>query len=163
MGVRLLLRTPLIGMRYQEESWSCGAAALVNAARALGKRVAEGRVRSVSGTTHDDGTAEDGLISGARELGLTATEHHSADSAAAWAFVRSNVLEGRPCLICVDSWGHWVTVVGLVGDRVLVADPANTKKNRSENGVLSLLRKDLLPRWRCPKEEEPFYAIAIGR
>lgn len=150
-------------MRYQEESWSCGPAALVNAARALGKRVAEKRVRSLSGCTEDAGADERGLIFAARDLSLTATPHHSADSAAAWAFVRSNVLEGRPCLICVDSWGHWVTVVGIIGDRVLLYDPANTKKNQAENGVEPLTRPQLLKRWRCPKEEEPFYAIAIGR
>lgn len=163
MQVQSLPGAPVSGMRYQEHGWSCGAAALVNAARTLGKRVAEGRARSLSGTSEEGGTDEFGLISASRELGLTATPHHSSDSAAAWAFVRSNVLEGRPCMICVDSWGHWVTVIGIVGDRVVVIDPANTKKNMSENGVLSLLRKDLLPRWRCPKEEEPYYAIAVGR
>ena len=150
-------------MRYQELAWSCGAAALVNASRALGKRIAEGRVRHLSETTEADGTDEDGLIRAARGLKMTATEHHSADSNAAWAFVRSNVSDGRPCLICVDSWGHWVTVVGIVGDRVIVVDPAKTVRNTAENGTLSLLRKDLLPRWRCPREEEPFYAIAVGR
>lgn len=149
-------------VRYQEHPWSCGPSALVNAARALGKRISEKRVRSLAGCT-EAGTDESGLIHAARGLGLTATPHHSADSATAWAFVRSNVLEGRPCLICVDSWGHWVTVVGIVGDRVIVADPANTKVNKAENGVELFTRPQLLKRWRCPNEAEPFYALAVGR
>lgn len=143
-------------------TWSCGPAALVNAARAIGVRVAEGRLRALAGTT-EDGTDEHELIAAARGIGLTATAHHSKDQAAAWAFIRANVMDGRPCLICIDQWSHWVTVVGIVGDRIILADPANTKKNQSENGIHPLSRPDLLRRWRCPKEEEPFYAIAVGK
>ncbi len=143
-------------------SWSCGPAALVNAARTIGVRVAEGRARALAGTT-EDGTDEHELILAARGIGLTATPHHSKDQAAAWAFIRANVMDGRPCLICIDQWTHWVTIVGIVGDRVLLADPANTKKNQSENGLHSLSRTDLLRRWRCPNELEPFYAIAVGK
>lgn len=149
-------------MRYQQRAWSCGPAALVNAARAIGVRISEGRARKLAGTT-EDGTDETELIQAVRAVGLTATPHHSKDQPAAWAFVRSNVLEGRPCLICIDQWTHWVTVVGIVGDRVLVADPANTVKNKGENGILSLSRTDLDRRWRCPNEQEPFYAIAVGK
>lgn len=149
-------------MRYQQRSWSCGPAALVNAARAIGVRVSEGRLRKLAGTT-EDGTDEHELITAARGIGLTATPHHSADQATAWAFVRANVLDGRPCLICIDQWSHWVAVVGIVGDRILLADPANTKKNMAENGTHSLSRKDLDRRWRCPAESEPFYAIAVGK
>lgn len=150
-------------MRYQDLSYSCGPAALVNAIRCFGRRVAERRVRGLASCTEDSGTDEDGLIAAARELGYTAASHWSADQTAAWSFVRANVLDGKPCLLCIDSWGHWVTVIGIVGDHVLVADPANTKRNGSENGVHSLSRRDLLARWRCPGEDEPFYAIAIGR
>lgn len=150
-------------MRYQDKPWSCGAAALVNAARVLGKRVAESRARTLAGTTEHNGTAEDGLIIAVRELGLTATQHHSSDVAAAWSFVRANVLDGHPCLICIDQWNHWVTVVGMAGDRVLVVDPANTAKNMAENGILVLSRRELTKRWRCKGEAEPFYALSVGK
>jgi ABC-type bacteriocin/lantibiotic exporter with double-glycine peptidase domain len=149
-------------VRYQQRAWSCGPAALVNAARSIGVRISEGRARKLAGTT-EDGTDEDELIQAARGIGLTATPHHSKDQAAAWAFIRSNVLGGHPCLICIDQWTHWVTVVGIIGDRILLADPANTKKNAGENGLHSLSRTDLYKRWRCPNELEPFYAIAVGK
>lgn len=144
-------------------TWSCGPAAVVNAVQALGKRVTEGRVRSLAGTTEETGTDEDGLIVAVRGLGLTATAHHSSHSADAWSFIRANAMDGRPCLICVDSWGHWVTVIGTVGDRIVVFDPANTKKNAKENGISVLSRTQLLRRWRCPNEQEPLYAIAVGK
>lgn len=149
-------------MRFQSLAWSCGPASIVNAARAFGKRVSEARVRKLAGTTRD-GTDEAGLISAMRSLGYTASSHWSADQTAAWSFVRANVLDGKPCLLCIDSWGHWVTVIGIVGDRVLLSDPANTQKNVKENGLHSLSRRDLLKRWRCPNQESPFYAIAVGR
>jgi ABC-type bacteriocin/lantibiotic exporter with double-glycine peptidase domain len=149
-------------VRYQQRAWSCGPAALVNAARAIGVRIAEGRVRALAGTT-EDGTDEDELIAATRGIGLKATPHHSADQNAAWAFVRANVLDGRPCVLCIDQWRHWVTVIGIVGDRVLLCDPNDTKKNHGENGLYSMSRNDLFRRWRCPNEEEPFYAIAVGK
>lgn len=150
-------------MRFQMREWSCGPSALVNAIRAVGRRVAEGRIRKLAGTTQKLGTDETGLITATRELGYTAVSHSSADQTAAWAFIRANVLDGRPCLVCIDSWGHWVTVIGIVGDHVLLIDPARTKKNIAENGVHSLSRRDIFKRWRCPTEDEPYFAIAIGK
>lgn len=149
-------------MRYQDLDFSCGPAALVNAIRVFGRRVAERRVRALAGCS-EDGTDEFELIEATRSLGYTATSHWSADQSAAWAFVRSNAMDGKPCMLCMDSWGHWVTIVGIIGDHVLLVDSTDTKKNRSENGIYPLSRRDLLKRWRCPREDEPFYAIAVGR
>lgn len=148
-------------MRYQGETFSCGPAALSNAFRTLGLRVSEAQVRKASGCT-ESGTDELGLMAAAREFGFSAVPNHTRDVRGAWAFVRSNVLDGRPCLLCVDTWGHWVTVTGIVGERVIVIDPANTQKNMWENGIHPLRSRDLARRWRNPREDEPFYAIAIG-
>jgi hypothetical protein len=103
------------------------------------------------------------MIAGIRGLGLTATPHSSADVATAWAFVRSNAMEGRPTLICIDQWRHWVAVIGAVGNLVIIADPIDTKSNRAENGIHALSRPRLLRRWRCRDEQQPFYAIAMGK
>ena len=149
--------------KLQQFPWSCGAASVVNACRALGRRVAEGRVRSLAGSSEAEGTDEVGLIQAVRGLGLKATPHHSSDAATAWAFIRSNVQDGRPCLLCIDQWQHWVCVIGVMGDRVIVIDPANTKANMAENGTHSLSRRDLHKRWRCKDEQEPFYAITVGK
>jgi len=149
-------------MRSQLKSYSCGAAALVNAGRALGKKFSEGKVRKLAGTT-EDGTDEVGLIAAARGLGLSATPNWTSDRNAAWSFVRANVLDGRPCLVCIDNWGHWATVIGIVGDRVLLMDPSNSKRNMDELGVHSMSRTELLKRWKHRTQEEPFYAIAVGK
>lgn len=134
----------------------------MNAGRVLGLRLSERKARTACGTT-EDGTDSPELIQGIRELGLTATSHHSSDVAAAWAFVRSNVMEGRPVLLCIDQWRHWVCVIGIIGGLVLLADPAMTKRNVAENGISPLSRPGIIRRWRCRNEQEPFYAIAIGK
>ncbi len=151
-----------ITVRYQTRDWSCGPASIVNGCRVLGVRISERTVRAACGTT-SDGTDELQMIAGMRSLGLTATEHHSSDVATAWAFVRSNSIDGRPTLLCLDQWRHWVTIVGSVGNTVILIDSVDTKSNRSENGVHVLSRPRLMGRWRCRNEDEPFYAIAMGK
>lgn len=124
--------------------------------------MSEARIRTSAGCT-EQGTDELGLIHAAREFGFVAVPNHTRDIHSAWAFVRSNALDGRPSILCVDSWGHWSTVTGIIGERVILIDPARTQENRRENGCHPLRRQDLVRRWKCPREEEPFYAIAIGR
>ena len=162
MGVRFSLGPPDSHVGYQAEDWSCGPASIVNACRVLGLRVSERSVRSLCGTT-PDGTDDVQMIAAVRSLGLTATPHHSSDVAAAWAFVRSNAMEGRPSLICIDQWRHWVSIIGTIGGLVIIADPIDTKTNRAENGIHTMSRTALVRRWRCRNEDEPFYAIAIGK
>lgn len=149
-------------MRFQRKFWTCGPAAVVNAARALGLRIAESRIASIAGTNEKDGTDDGPLIEGIRGVGLTAKSLNTEDRGAAWAFVRSSVNDGHPVILCVDDYQHWITVIGVIGDRVIIADSTNTEKNRKENGIHSLSRSDLLKRWKNKKLLE-FFAIAVGR
>jgi ABC-type bacteriocin/lantibiotic exporter with double-glycine peptidase domain len=123
--------------------------------------VSEAEARKLS-NCDETGADESGLMHAAREFGFSAVANHTRDIASAWAFVRSNAMDGRPSILCLDSWGHRVTVIGNAGERVILIDPARTQKNIAENGIHPLRRRDLARRWRHPREEEPFYAIAIG-
>lgn len=135
---------------------------MVNACQALGARVSESRVRGLA-ESGPDGTDEVQLTRAVRALGLKVTAWDGMSGPTAWAFVRSNVAEGRPCLLCVDQWRHWVAVVASVGGRVIVADSVRTKRNLAENGVHALSRPALIRRWRCRNEREAFYALAISK
>lgn len=148
-------------MRYQQRTWSCGAAALLNAARVLGIRVSERTVRRLSGMT-DDGVDEFGIISAARELNMTTSPLETPDRLAAFSVVHSNVLAGRPTILCVDNNTHWVCVGAAAGERVLLIDSANTRRNVAENGIHSIIRRDLLRRWKC-RTNGMYYAIVVGR
>ena len=154
--------TVLTAVRYQELEWSCGPSAIVNAARALGKRIAERRVRKLAGCKRDEGTDDWQMLDAIRALELVAEPLLTEDRTAAWALIRSSVLAGRPVVICIDNWQHWTTVIGVVGDRVLLVDPTFAKGNQQENGVHSLNKTELLRRWKH-RHLGQWYGIAIGR
>lgn len=149
-------------MRFQQREWSCGPASVVNACLALGLRVSESRVRTLSSCTQE-GADEQQLIVAIRSLGLTATEYRGTDMSAAWAFVRSNLIDGKPCLLCIDQWKHWACAIAGIGQTLVVFDPQRTRKNLAEGGIVPMTRRVLNRRWKCRNESEPFYAIAIGR
>lgn len=56
--------------------------------------------------------------------------------------------DGSPVIICTQNLQHWVTVVGMVGDRFIVSDPAKTKSNMKENGVSVVSKKVLSKMWK---------------
>lgn len=153
---------PLNGVRYQGESWSCGPASVVNACRSFGIKLDERRIRSLAGTSIR-GTDDFEMIAAIRALGLTASPSHTRDAKSAWAFLRSNLISGRPVILCINQWDHWVSAVGLIGNSIVLVDPARTVRNKAENGVSVLGRNKLLKRWRCKGEQIPFYGIAVGR
>lgn len=155
-------------MRYQEKTWSCGAACIVNAIRSLGKKVQERTVRALAETSEAYGTNQYGMIFAIRELGYTACEFATDDRQAAWNWLRGALLAGKSVIICTEEWLHWVTVVGILGDRVVVIDPANFKVNKRENGVKIWKKNTLLKQWKYSRPEVPeegdkrIYAISVG-
>ncbi len=63
-------------------------------------------------------------------------------------------LLGAPVLLCVDNWGHWVTVVGSLGrDQVLIFDPGNYEYNTRRGGIRAWQQRPLLRRWRAARKD----------
>lgn len=151
-------------MRYQQLPYSCGAGAVVNALRALGVRVDERRVRSLASTTID-GTDECGVVSAVRALGHSASEFKGTSRNHAWRWLHGALLQGSAVIICVDLWKHWVTCVGLLGDRVILIDPAKVQFNMKENGIHVLSKERLIARWRssCKAKDNVYQAICISK
>ena len=149
-------------MRYQTDTYSCGAAAVVNALRALGKRISERRVRALSGTDPDRGTGESGIVTAVRGLGFSATAFESSNSQEAWSWISENVRSGRAVIVAVWNHEHWMTVVGMVGDRTIMFDSARTEKNKKENGVHSLSRGDFLRKWRH-SVKDVYFGISVSK
>jgi len=136
-------------MRYQKDSFSCGAAAVVNAVRCFGRRIAEKNVRVFSNTTPEDGTSEEGIISALRGLGHGAESFEFMTRVAAADQLRENLMQGRPSIICIQNLQHWVTVVGMIGNKFVIFDPANTKGNKLENGMHILSLRNLKRLWQA--------------
>jgi ABC-type bacteriocin/lantibiotic exporter with double-glycine peptidase domain len=134
-------------MRFQRTTFTCGPAAIVNALRSLGVRVSERRVRAHSATTEEHGTNAHGLRSALERLGFNGVELLGEKEGPAWQQLTDALLSGFPTILLVDRWQHWITAIGSIGDNVIVFDSKRTKKNREENGVHVISRKELFERW----------------
>lgn len=145
-------------MRYQERTFSCGAASVLNAARCFGRRIPERIVRSVAETTPEVGTNDDGIVRALAVAGLHGTVFASSDFRVAIA-----ALADTPAIICVQNLQHWVTVIGRTdgGRRWIIVDSARTKANIRENGVAVLDKKALKKAWQTRNGE--FGGILVTR
>lgn len=152
-------------MRFQRKPYSCGAAAVVNAVRCFGQRVAEHRVRALSSTTEKQGCDEHGIVAALRALGFDGETAQWGKLDDAFASLVLSVMEGHPVIICTRELEHWVTVVGHLHTdprRVVVIDPDDAKKNREENGVYLVSKRDLGKIWRS-KEAGYFGIVCKGK
>lgn len=151
-------------MRYQQVPWSCGAASVVNTLRAFGRKVAETRVRAAAGTDQT-GTESIGILTALRVFGLTAVEYSGQTKNHAWRWLQGALLQGSVIILSVDRWTHWVTCIGLVGDRVILIDSANVIANKKENGIHVISKEQLIRRWYHAKQADgqSLYAICVSK
>ena len=153
-------------MRYQSTPFNCGPAALQNALKVMGKHITQSRLAELAGTTEAEGTDEEGLKRAALATGVGVDEISCAEPRVAFARVYGALLVGRPVLLCVDRWSHWVTAIGVAGTRVLVAEPGGYPYAVRENGLLVLERDRLLRRWRAAhrvsRKSPAYYGLALG-
>lgn len=148
-------------MRFQQTSYSCGAASVVNALRAVGIRTSERRARAAAGTTEKDGTDERGVIAALRAFGCTVHEFHGDQPDGAWNWLHGCLHRGRAVVLCTDRFWHWVAIVGSLGQRVVLVDCTRSRWNARENGTHVLGRAQLLRRWRGYKPSR-YYGISAG-
>lgn len=134
-------------MRYQQLPFSCGAAAVTNAIRCFGKRVPERVVRARAGTCFELGTQDEGMIAALATFGLKGTAFDEKNRGLAMNILVSHAIEGDPVILCVQNLQHWVTIIGMIGDRFILVDPANTVENKKENGIHVLSQKTLSKIW----------------
>lgn len=149
-------------MKFQRSSHTCGPVAIVNACRAMGRKVTEREVRKHTGTTKREGTTEHGLKNAIERLGY---EPHDLRNpkVSAFATLHHFVSGGEPVILSVEEGRHWVTAVGVVGERVVVFDSWRAKWNMDEAGVWVLDEKQLM-RWWIPEEDtKTYYGIIVSK
>lgn len=148
-------------MRYQSKN-GCGAAAVVNALRALGTRITDRKARKLAGT-NGDGTNQEGIITAIRAMNYTATEYKNNERNSSWRWLQGSLVHGNSVILCVDGWQHWAAVIGCLGSRVILVDSTRTKANMDENGVHVLSSNWLMRRWRNGQEQCRYYGISVGK
>ncbi len=140
----------------------------MNALRALGVRVSEQRVARYSETTQKFGTSERGIIDALRAVDATAIEFHSSDRNEAYRWLQATLTSGKPVILCVENWEHWIVAIGTLGDRIVIVDSANFKRNVAENGCHVWSKRHLLHQWWNDRvsidddTEHRLYGIEVG-
>ncbi len=134
-------------MRFQSGPGFCGPAAIVNAFRCLGRKLAEAPIGAACGCTRDEGAPPDKLVEAIRGFGFGATKFETADRKAAWGWLTETLRSGKPVILLVMNFGHYVTASGVLGNRINIVDSTNVKRNKAENGTHVLSKREFMKRW----------------
>lgn len=138
-------------MRLQDNQANCGPAALKNALQALGIERTMQELEAACKTSATNGTPTKNILAAAKAI-EKCKPHKVLEAKRDVALLRLRfaLQAGRPVLLswCSTSPGdHWVAAVGMLGERFLVADAADSEL------VLSLDVKQLEEKWRDSRYE----------
>lgn len=137
-----------MGLYEQPNDWTCGPFALKHALVTLGKLADESAISQVAHPHWWAGTDEVKLARAARAFECDLPFIRRTDPDRAHASLVSHLRKGRPVILCVDEWGHWITVVCHEDGRFVVIDSRDTP-------VLQVLTwPQLRNRWRHYDEAE---------
>lgn len=128
-------------MRLQDSQANCGPASLSNALAALGQPRTQDECAELCKTNATDGTPTKRLLAAVKGLGLRGIVIKEKRAEVALLKLDHWLQRGRPAILCVDNDSHWVAAIGVLNDRILVADSADNEL------VLSYDRTALVERW----------------
>jgi hypothetical protein len=100
-----------MGFYPQPNKWTCGPFALKHALIMLGTFVDELKIARIAGTHWWSGTDEIKLARAARAFYTDMKLIRRRDPEFARKALLGYIKKNRPCIICVDQWNHWITVV----------------------------------------------------
>ncbi len=106
----------------QPNKWSCGPFALKHALIMLGRIVNEKEVSRIAGTHWWSGTDEIKLARAAKKYGCELKMIRRKNALRAKRELLLSLKRGHPCILCVDDWEHWITVVGAERGRLVYVD-----------------------------------------
>lgn len=144
-------------MRFQSNRSACGPAALHNALSALGIARSEDELIQLTGQK-PAGTSAAGLLKAIRAISDAANPlvgeavmWRNKDEAirGLWWYLTER---GRPLILCVDNFDHWVACTGYLGYRFAVMDSADNRL------AIYYDVRGLTARW---EKDGRFYAIVV--
>ena len=131
-----------MGLYRQPNDWTCGPFALKHALVALGRLADEDSIADIANPNWWAGTNELQLARAAHRFDCDLPLVRRRDPERAFGTLERYVDQHVPVLLCVDDWGHWVTVVRHEDDRYVVLD------SNTEPVVRVITRSRLHTRWR---------------
>lgn len=111
-----------MGLYRQPNDYTCGPFALKHALVTLGRLADEDTIASVANPHWWAGTDEVKLARAARHYDCDLPFIRRTDPDRARTTLCRYVGQQYPVLLCIDDWGHWITVVRSEGERFVVLD-----------------------------------------
>jgi len=111
-----------MGLYPQPNKWQCGPFALKHALIMLGKMADERKLARTAGTHWWAGTDELKLARAAKAYDCRMNVIRRTSALRAKRELLLALKKGYPCLLCVDNWGHWITVVGAEKGKFIIID-----------------------------------------
>ncbi len=111
-----------MGFYPQPNLWQCGPFALKHALATLGIFANEKQISKAAGTNWWYGTDEIQLARAARQFNASLNVVRRFEAGSARKELHRFLKRGIPCLLCVQEWQHWVTVVKVERGRYIVLD-----------------------------------------
>jgi len=130
-----------MGLYPQPNDWQCGPFALKYALIMLGRIVDEKRVSRIAGTHWWAGTDEIKLSRAAKTYSSQLKHIRRKDPLRARRELLYSLKKGYPCLLCVDGWNHWITVIGAERGKLIYID------SRKDPVVCIATWRELKRRW----------------
>ncbi len=127
-----------------------------NALKALGIERSTEELEVLLGTTATEGTPTKRLVKGLLKMEeLNPRVIDEAREMVAHLSLSAALHSGRPVVLCVDDWTHWVTAIGTLGmGRVLIADSADSEL------VLATDWPTLMQRW-ASTAKRPYWGVVL--
>ena len=155
--------TEKIWLGEQERKYSCGAASLKYALCVLGFSPREEHLRRLARTTWR-GTSSRPLMAAARRFGLEAKQRHFLEDEwhEARDWLQGELSAGRPVILDVEGFAHYVVAVQTLAGRVLIIDPEGGRMDGEAYADVVLCADRRLKSWWLSGEEEGELAAFRG-
>ncbi|HED06207.1 MAG TPA: hypothetical protein ENI61_05940, partial [Ignavibacteria bacterium] len=111
----------------QPYKYQCGPFALKYALVMLGKFENEREIGKLAGSTWWYGTDEIGLAKAAKNFNCKMKYFKRETPDDAIKVLSSHLKQGLPCILSIDNWEHWVTVINEQQNKFIMVDSALQK------------------------------------
>lgn len=131
----------------------CGPFALKYALVMLGKMEDEKEIERLAGSTWWYGTDEIGLEKAANHFDCELQEMKAVGNIKdIIKTLNATLRKDLPVILCVDKWGHWITVVKHENNKYICVDSGEKKV------IIILSELELLRRWKYMDGKTPTYS-----
>ncbi len=131
----------------QPYKYQCGPFALKYALVMLGKFKNEKEIGKIAGSTWWAGTDEIGLAKAAKAFDCKMKYFRRETPREAIKILSKHLKDGYPCILSVDQWEHWLTVVNFQQGKFIVTDSALDKV------IVIYSATQLAKRWKYIEED----------